>query len=255
MYKIYSLAFCLFTVLGYSQIQSEDFEATTLPAGWEMNIITGTVGWEFGLNEYAGYTPFTTNGAMFDDDLYEEYDNEADLISPAVNVTSYGTLNLSFDYSLQDYAGSGDFIVSVWNGTAWVQVFSQTNDMLFESKTIDVTAYKNAAFRVKFKYLDDDWGWGAGVDAYRLTGTTLGVSDNNLVAKKYKIGPNPVKKLLTFFSDQKVSNIKLYDTAGRNVFYKNNDDNSIDLSELKSGIYFVTYEINKIIYKDKIIKN
>ncbi|MFL9833822.1 T9SS type A sorting domain-containing protein [Chryseobacterium terrae] len=255
MRKIYSLAFSVFTIFGYSQIQSEDFEATTLPTGWTMNIITGTVGWEFGLNEYGGYTPFATNGAIFNDDFYEEANNEADLISPAVDVTSYGTLNLSFDYSLEDFSGSGDFIVSVWNGTSWVQVFSQTNDMLFESKSIDVTAYKNAAFRVKFKYLDVDWGWGAGVDAYRLTGTTLGVNDNNLVDKKYKIGPNPVKNILTFHSEQKVSNIKLYDMGGRSVSYKNNNNNSIDLSDLKPGIYFVTYEINKTIYKDKIIKD
>jgi len=254
MRKFYSLVLCLGSLWGYSQIQSEDFETSTMPAGWEMNVITGTAGWTFGVSEYGGgYQPFTSNGAMFDDDLNEEYENEADLISPPVNVTSYATLSLSFNYSLEDYAGSGDFFVYVWNGTAWIQVFTQTSDMLFEAKTIDVTAYKNAAFRVKFKYLDDDWGWGAGVDQFRLTGTPL-LAVNETEAKKIAVGPNPVQDQLTFFTDKKVTNIMLYDSAGNKVSYHSMKDNVLDVSSLKTGMYFITYEINGKVYKDKMMK-
>ncbi|KMQ64881.1 hypothetical protein ACM46_11770 [Chryseobacterium angstadtii] len=220
-----------------------------------MDIITGTVGWEFGSSGYSSYTPFSSNAATFDDDLYEEIDNEADLISPSVNTTSYNTITLSFEYSLEDYAGSGDFIVSVWNGTSWIQVFSQTSDMLFEAKSIDVTAYKNANFRVKFKYMDDDWGWGAGLDTYKLTGTN-NLSTNEVdELKTIKIGPNPISDKLTFFTDKKVSNINIYNASGVKVHYDEDNNNTINLSQLTKGIYFITFEINGEIYKKKFIKN
>ena len=114
-------------------------------------------------------------------------DNTVQLLSPPVNVSSYTGLTLSFEYAIQDYIGSGYFTAEVFNGTTWVEILNisvDTNPTLF---TLDVTQYANPLFQVRFTYGDDsDWGWGAGVDNFSLTGT-LGTNENTLEAVKQKV--------------------------------------------------------------------
>ena len=254
MKKIYTLALVFAALWSYSQIQSEDFEGATTPAGWQVAINSGTVAWEFGKNKYGPFDPlFTGNAAIFDDDLYGQEVNNADLISPAINLTSYTNVYLGFDYSLQDFAGSGDLIVSVWNGTAWVEIFAQSEDMLFESKSFDVTAYKNAAFKVKFKYMDIEWGWGAGVDTFRLSATPLATNETALA--KIRIGPNPAHNDLTITTNGKVNNITIYNMTGSKVGITSTTDKVVDISKLSPGMYIISVDIDGKNYTKKFLKN
>lgn len=253
MKKIYSVALVFATLWGYSQIQSEDFEGATTPTGWQVAINTGTVAWEFGKSTYASFpSSFAGNAATFDDDLYGELVNDCDLISPGVNLMSYPNVYLAFDYSLQDFAGSGDLDVLVWDGTAWVLIFNQTNDTTFETKQFDVTAYKNAAFKVKFKYRDDDWGWGAGVDSFRLSATPLATSENTTT--KISIGPNPAHDNLTITTSGKVSNIMIYNMTGSKVALNSNTGKVVDISKLTPGMYIISVDIDGKNYTKKFLK-
>lgn len=191
-------------LVGYAQpgaiipVQTEDFNACALPAGWQANIINGNRNWTFTVI-YIGALGGNMNGtcvAAFDDDAAGNtgIPNHAELIGPAVDVTSYATVTLEFDFNT--FFLGGDMLrASVWDGAGWVQVFLETsnNPGTIGGQThasIDVSAYKNANFQVKYEYEDAGvWGWGVGVDNSQILGQIPYQYDakvsNNLGAMEY----------------------------------------------------------------------
>ena len=154
--------------------ESEDFEGATVPTGWTTVIESGSQDWTFGSGDMPTGGDFPTNAAIFDDDAAGSgAANMARLLSPVYDLTSASNVQLSFDYALQDFAGSGVLYAEVWDGAAWQQVFIiddvDTNPV--NTGDIDVSAYVNAAFQVRYTYDDEDggWNWGAGVDNFLLS--------------------------------------------------------------------------------------
>ena len=199
MKKNYILLFLLSSVFVNAQIQSEDFENGTIPTGWSSNILTGSADWAFGSGAMPSGDSFATFAAIFDDDAAgdTELDNSANLISPEVNVASYTTLSLSFEYAMQAFIDKGLFTAEVWDGTGWIEILSEDVDTNPNVVTYDVTIYKNAAFKVRFTYDDEDeYAWGAGVDDFVLTGTNLGTQSSSI--NKFSVYPNPTSDYLKF---------------------------------------------------------
>jgi hypothetical protein len=150
----------------------EDFEASTIPAGWSTIVETGNFDWEFGTGFQSGGPDFPTNAATFDDDAAGSGQvNLVRLLSPVFDLDGVDTASISFDYALQDFAGGGLLRAEVWDGTQWVEVLFTTVDTPpTPSGDIDVLAYANADFQVRFTYDDEGaWGWSAGVDNFHLT--------------------------------------------------------------------------------------
>ncbi len=151
----------------------EDFEGSSIPTGWTTVIESGAQDWTFGSGVMPGGQNFPTNAAIFDDDAAGSGSgpNKARLVSPAYDLNGASNVELSFDYSIQDFAGSGTFEVEVWDGTAWQQILFIDNTDVdpTNSGIIDVSGYLNNAFQVRFTYDDEgDWAWGAGVDNFLL---------------------------------------------------------------------------------------
>ena len=154
--------------------QSEDFEGSSIPSGWTTVIESGSQDWTFGSGDMPTGGDFPTNAAIFDDDAAGSGPaNSARLISPAYDLTGASNVQLSFDYALQDFIGSGTFEAEVWDGAAWQQVLFVDDQDVNPTNTgdIDVSAYANPAFQVRFTYDDEDggWNWGAGVDNFLLS--------------------------------------------------------------------------------------
>ncbi|MRT16565.1 HYR domain-containing protein, partial [Vitellibacter sp. q18] len=154
--------------------ESEDFEGSSIPSGWTTVIESGSQDWTFGSGDMPTGGDFPTNAAIFDDDAAGSGPaNSARLISPAYDLTGASNVQLSFDYALQDFIGSGTFEAEVWDGAAWQQVLFVDDQDVNPTNTgdIDVSAYANPAFQVRFTYDDEDggWNWGAGVDNFLLS--------------------------------------------------------------------------------------
>jgi hypothetical protein len=69
---------------------------------------------------------------------------------------------------------------------------------------------------------------------------------------------NPVKDILTFSlqnSTSKISNISLYNLNGEIIFTSNSSKGQIDMSQLASGIYVLSYRNNDGVFHQKVIKN
>lgn len=85
--------------------------------------------------------------------------------------------------------------------------------------------------------------------------TTLGTAETS--KSDFKIYPVPAKDILKIKTDKKISGIEILDSNGkktnRRTVFKN-DEYWISIHELTSGIYFITYTLNGIIYSEKFIK-
>ena len=154
--------------------ESEDFEGATIPTGWTTVIESGSQDWTFGSGDMPTGGDFPTNAAIFDDDAAGSGPaNMARLLSPVYDLTGGSNVQLSFDYALQDFVGAGVLYAEVWDGSAWQQVFiiDDVDVSPVNTGDIDVSAYANAAFQVRFTYDDEDggWNWGAGVDNFLLS--------------------------------------------------------------------------------------
>jgi subtilisin-like proprotein convertase family protein len=164
----------VFCVGGFGNFsESEDFEGASIPAGWSTVIESGVADWTFGSNVMPLGPNFATNAAIFDDDAAGSGQvNLVRLLSPVYDLTGASNVQLSFEYAIQDFIGSGTLEAEVWDGAAWQQVLF-IDDMDVEpvnTGDIDVSAFANAAFQVRYTYDDEgDWAWGAGVDNFLLT--------------------------------------------------------------------------------------
>ena len=81
---------------------------------------------------------------------------------------------------------------------------------------------------------------------------TLSISQNNL--SELTIYPNPVDDILHINFNNQLSKIELINMHGQIVFKKNNALQQVDLSQLKSGIYFLKIHHQEASLTKKIIK-
>ena len=160
------------------------FEPTTenfnngMPADWTI-VSGGTTAdtWEL-VTSYSGSTLDGTPFMLVDSDgagigpILDEM-----LYSPVINTLGAEELYLEFDQYYR-HLGTGSYgNVDVFDGTDWVNVLSQTATAGAWSapnmQSIDVTAYANPQFQVRFHYFDNGaWAWYWALDNVTLTDQT-----------------------------------------------------------------------------------
>ncbi|ARV09473.1 hypothetical protein BTO05_07405 [Winogradskyella sp. PC-19] len=89
-----------------------------------------------------------------------------------------------------------------------------------------------------------------------LTGTvqnSLSIDDFSL-QNQFSVYPNPVKDKLYLVPNTNNESylVSLYNVLGKRVFFKDNID-SIDVTQLKKGVYFLKIEIRDSVIKKKIL--
>lgn len=146
---------------------SENFDAAVLPASWAIvDSLNDSNTWEF-VSDYLTNTLDGTPFAMVNSDAAGAINLSEQLISPALDVSSYATVFVEFDHFFRNFGGGGSEIgnVDVWNGSAWVNIYSVNatigNWAAPDHQYIDATAHKNAAFKVRFRYYNanNDYYW------------------------------------------------------------------------------------------------
>ncbi|RMG89882.1 MAG: hypothetical protein D6706_20510, partial [Chloroflexi bacterium] len=178
----------------FSPILEEYFDAGTMPAGWAIDDGTGTPGMGYagqtsdgatagngvffdGFNSsgngnffFGGDNPaFSADGnyALLDDDFGSSPGliGTGYIVTPAIDVTGYPSVLLSFDWQINSINTSDELRVDVWDGAAWVNILTEPDDNYGSVVNMDVTAYANPEFAVRFGYFDGNaWAWGAAFD-------------------------------------------------------------------------------------------
>ncbi len=108
------------------------------------------------------------------------------LVSPVLDASNAATLYLEFDQYYNYLSGAEYSKVDVFNGTDWVNVLNQTADAgswtAPNHQVIDVTAYINDAFQVRFHYFDNaGWKWYWAIDNVELNEVVTRGGDRSLV--------------------------------------------------------------------------
>ena len=168
-------------------VQSENFDACAQPAGWTTNIVNGAADWTFGPGgvNSGGSTLNSFDGSCFayfdDDDLGAgALASTVQLLSPALDVSSFSGLTLDVDVHYRNITGGASFSIDVWDGSGWVNLRTYTGSVPggsttfanFQSENIDLSSYiaGNTNLQVRFVYFDNaGWDWWAGIDNFTLS--------------------------------------------------------------------------------------
>jgi hypothetical protein len=134
----------------------------TLDTDWQIGSAMASVGGVFNQDPAMDHTPTADNGVagvliggITNGALHPFYY----LTSPAIDVSAApGQVYLEFWRWLNsDYTPFMQNSIDVWNGSAWVNVWltdiDATEDAAWTKQTFELTAYKNAALKVRFGYL------------------------------------------------------------------------------------------------------
>lgn len=85
--------------------------------------------------------------------------------------------------------------------------------------------------------------------------SVLGVNDTEMLNKKVVLYPNPAKETVSIKNVDKIKSIDIYESAGRKVRSVKPEGESINVRDLKSGIYYleITLKDGNLSY-EKLIK-
>ncbi len=174
MRKIYLLAsaILLLSLNSFSQVIVNEAFNTGIPGTWTIVNGGGPVDTWFGTTN--GYNGNTLNGSQFAFVNSDAAGNNPhpllseQLITPTFNGNAYSTIFLEFDQYYHVYSTDRGY-VEVWNGTSWIVLNTlSANTGAWNAPnhaTYNLTAYRNAAMKVRFRYEDNNvWAWWWAVD-------------------------------------------------------------------------------------------
>lgn len=168
-----------------TNVVRETFNGCAKPAGWETQLVTGTSDWKFGTIQQGSNA--LQGGSSMDGTCFAYFDDDANggtagaskvrLLSPWIDGTSYANFNLAYDVILRYYeekirvivlhASGEEFIVRESNGDVGGPYFPN-----YVHETYDISPYRAQQMRIVFEFDDGgDWGWWAGVDNVKVTGS------------------------------------------------------------------------------------
>jgi len=153
---------------------NEDFNAS-IPAIWTITDAGDTTGdsWFSGVAGTNNDSVDGTNAAVVDSDAAGSGVHLIEtLVSPILDTSGASNLILTFDQYFRSLSGDQG-VVEVFDGANWVEVYSVNSTTGASNnpdvQQIDVTAYKNVNFQLRFVYNDgDSWAWYWIIDNVRL---------------------------------------------------------------------------------------
>ncbi len=260
----------LFTFSAKAQqvFQEEGFADKSIPTDWKSVNLTSACTWQFG---YTGDMPdsgdklkadFPTGAALFDDSSCGAFSvDHIILTAPVIDLSQASSAEIEVVYNLQVLAGRGEFIIEVFDGTIWQEVFFQDVDTprntgTHQTANIDVSTFLNSAFSVRFIY--DDGGvsaHGLGIDNYKLSGTsTAGIEDLSMLGFNYY--PNPTQNTLVLNARENIEEVKVFNMMGQEVLHYNTSDISVqlDMQKLPTGTYIVQVQVADKMGSFKLLK-
>lgn len=156
---------------------SQSFSGSTVPTCWSNldNQGSGQV-WQFGTFS-SGLSGATGNYAYLNSDGYGSGNSQnADLVTPTIDLSAYNNVNVSFKHYFKEYNGSnGKFSYSLDNGATWTQVFTITTSNTNPTNFTQAIPALNGKSQVKLKWnYTGSYGYYWCIDELQITGTLSG---------------------------------------------------------------------------------
>ena len=194
------------------------------------------------------------------------------LISPTFDLSA-GTHYLNIDAGITDWNGTGadaggmdvdeDYVSLVFSeddGATWSELYrwDSTSGLTNASQAMPEVSISSTSSTAKFALYAYSGVSGADYDFhvtnFQVTTTTLGTATN--ILEGFSLYPTIVKEELNFRSQNNVEAITVFNLLGQKVFSgaPNTNNSSINLSNLRPGVYVVKVSAEGKIGSYKIIK-
>jgi uncharacterized protein YjdB len=154
--------------------------------------------------------------------------------------TAGGTLQLEANV-LPANADDATYTWSVNSGTGSAIINTSGLLTAINDGTVTVTATANDASGI------------TGSKVISISNQSLGVNEQTNTSN-LSIYPNPVNAQLTISSEDKIGTIVILNVMGKTVKTITSSSNTIDVSELTKGIYFLKIQMDKGLVSEKFVK-
>ena len=153
-------------------------------------------------------------------------------------------INHSSEHSIEEFS---DLEIVFWiqtpaNGEIW-QSYHQ--DVVVGDEVSNLTTIEDG----------DQTIYVIGTDSFELFGTEgtvvpLGVNDNN--DRSFKVYPNPANDVVYIRGTEGTANVTMFDVQGRVVKQVSTQSNTVQVSDLPSGMYMIRIENNGVVSSTRI---
>ena len=237
---------------------SYGFETSDLD-GWSVTNAGQGNNWE--VAQASSQTPDPSEGDnymlyYFDDAAANSY-----LFSRGLNLKAGETVNLKFDYM-----GTAEFFpekmeVLVGNSpnvaamTQQIWIDEEIVNYPYETASVNFTVAADGIYYVAFRAFSDPDQFYLSLDNIRFTKAILATGEVKSSAISYY--PNPAKNSLMVENSQELTNITIYDLAGKVVLKQdaNSKNVKLDVSKLAKGVYMMRAATKEGAKTVKIIKD
>ncbi|MDB9759917.1 T9SS type A sorting domain-containing protein [bacterium] len=231
-------------------------------------------------------TPIGTTGNFAQDDFINDvshengksasvniYGSSTDeyFISPVFDLSG-GTYYLNYDIGLTIFAGTSSatlgaddylaILVTQDGGSSWQELsrWDASTEISNEGQSATEIPLSDYGAEVQFAFYANSGSSDSGIDNdlfidnFQITTTTLGTTTNTL--EGFTLYPTIVKEELNFRSQNNVESITVFNLLGQKVFSgaPNANNSSVNLSNLRPGVYIVKVSAEGNIGSYKIIK-
>ncbi len=168
------------------------------------------------------------------------------LNSPCIDLGSAASASLSFSYHMFGSSNMGSIALeaSTDEGVSWTSIWNQTGNQGNSWNTVNISLapYVGDGLQLRFNRVTGGT-WQADIAIDNLSITTSAAINSSTLALQgldFSVFPNPVDgPMLNLSANSKnVSNFEIRNFVGQLV-RKGNVSNTIDVSSLKSGVYFL----------------
>lgn len=234
------------------------FETAGLDGWTVFNAGTGN-NWQ--VAQASSETPDASEGENYM--LYYFSDNAANtyLFSRGLNLKAGETINLKFDYmgidawfpeKMEVLIGTEPTVAAM---TQQIWIEEEIVNYPYETASVDFTVPNDGIYYIAFRAFSDPDQFYLSLDNIKIENKSLAVSD--VKSPKLNFYPNPVKNVLTINNEIEVSNVTIYDLAGKSVLNQKADSKNLllDISKLEKGIYMMRVATKNGAKTVKIIKD
>ncbi|WP_079666343.1 T9SS-dependent choice-of-anchor J family protein [Soonwooa buanensis] len=235
---------------------TEKFDANTLPVCWSNELVEGVTAWEFvNQNQNATITPKSAPYmAQFS---VTNSTDIAKLVMPVMDLSAVNNPALKFSMANVEFFNDID-VLKVYYKTSASGTWTQIGDTYSTEHAAwtDVTLplpNKSNTYYVAFEGISK-YGRGLDIDDV-MVGDVANLAVNNTAANKaISVYPNPAKDVVNIKTDKDVNSIQIFSLTGQLVKTIEKNVRTINVSDLKKGVYLLRVKSASQDESFKIIK-
>jgi beta-glucanase (GH16 family) len=161
-----------------------------------------------------------------------------------------GSNSVKITYELLDTDKVG-LVAYLWRQSPFTETqMTNVSGRIFTHTLTGQTPGATLNYGVKFAYAN-----GMSVTPYYqyVVGNNCNLSSDQFSNEKTVLLQNPVRDVVLFDQRTTIQNVKIYSLLGQLMLAVDQPQNSLDVSSLSSGIYFVIIQSDQKIHKEKLI--